>query len=231
MNANLNKTITSLKKKRHVLFITTSNRWIGDEEDTKSTLLAKRIQTMLGEDKITLLDATRLKIHPCEGNVSRRKGNNCGAKGAVLKDSRKNPSGLHRCWANINNKDDKLWRVSRALLRSDAVVFFGSVRWGQMNSIYQKVIERLTWLENRHSTFGEANVLAGISAGLICTGHNWNEEHVIATQKQVLKFFGFNVPTALSWFWRYTRDSGDESRQSYRDAFKVFAEEFDIETS
>ena len=230
MNANLKQTIKYLKTKRRVLFLTTSNRWIGDKEDAKSTLLAKHIQNLVGEDRITLLDATRLTIHVCEGNVSARKGNTCGAKAAVLKDSKKNPSRLHRCWANINNKDDELWRVSRALLRSDAIVFFGSVRWGQMNSIYQKVIERLTWLENRHSSFGEANVLAGIDAGLICTGHNWNEEAVIATQKHVLKFFGFNVPTELSWFWRYTRDSGDESRRSYKAAFAKFAEAFEIET-
>ena len=231
MNSHLTKTLAVLKRKRKILFVVTSNRWSGDREDPKSTLLAKHIQKLVGKDKVTLLDATRLKIHTCEGNVSIRKGNTCGAKGAVLKDSKKNPSGLHRCWASINHKDDELWKVSQALLRADTIVFFGSVRWGQMNSIYQKLIERLTWLENRHSTFGQKNVLAGIDAGLICIGQNWNEENVLATQTQVLKFFGFKVPTELSWFWRYTRDSGDESRRSYQAAFAKFAEEFEIEAS
>lgn len=49
---------------------------------------------------------------------------------ARLADPEKNPSGEHRCWASMNNPDDELWRISRELLQSDAVLFFGSVRLG-----------------------------------------------------------------------------------------------------
>jgi multimeric flavodoxin WrbA len=228
MNNNISRTVSILKKKRKVLFITTSNRWSGEKEDAKSTLLAKHIAGLVGEKRVTIIDATRLNIYPCEGNVSARKGNYCGEQKAALKDASKNPSGNHRCWASINNKDDELWVVSKALLESDAVVFFGSVRWGQMNSVYQKLIERLTWLENRHATLGEGNLLEGIDAGLICTGHNWNGANVVKLQKQVLSFFGFRVQDALSWSWQFTKDSGDESQESYRAAFPKFAKEFGI---
>ena len=77
------------------------------------------------------------------------------------------------------------------------VVFFTSVRRGQTNSIYQKLIERLTRIENRHSTLGEENIVKNIEAGIIAIGHNWNNEQVVQTQKEVLQFFGFQVPKKL----------------------------------
>jgi multimeric flavodoxin WrbA len=52
----------------------------------------------------------------------------------------------------MNHKDDELWKISKPLFEADVVIFFSSIRWGQTNSYYQKIIERLTWLENRHST-------------------------------------------------------------------------------
>src|SRR3989344_1470966 len=159
-----------------------SNRWEGEKLPPKSTSLAVLIKKKLGK-KVVLIDVSKLKIYACEGNVSSSKGNNCGVEGAVLKDKIKNPTGYHRCWASINNKDDELWKISRAIFESDAVVFFGSVRWGQMNGIYQKLIERLTWIENRQSTLGEKNIVRNIDVGLIITGQNWNEENVLKTQK------------------------------------------------
>jgi len=156
----LEKTIRRLNGKKKILFLTTSNRWIGEGgEKAKSTLLAERMAARIGAGKVTVLDVPSLKIYPCEGNVSAARGNYCGPKESLLKDTTKNPSGCHRCWASFNNQDDELWIISRELLQSDCVVFFGSVRWGQMNSFYQKLIERLTWLENRHSTLGEDNIL------------------------------------------------------------------------
>jgi hypothetical protein len=68
-------------------------------------------------------------------------------------------------------------------------VFFTSVRRGQTNSIYQKLIERLTRIENRHSTLGEENIVKNIEAGVIVIGHNWNSEMIVTTQKQVLGMF------------------------------------------
>ena len=103
----------------------------------KSSILAKIIHQNLEDSD--LLDVTKLKIYPCEGNVSRMEGNVCGVKEALLENEEKNPSGYHRCWASIHNPDDELWMVSKKLFESDCVVFFASVRWGSANMFYQKL--------------------------------------------------------------------------------------------
>jgi len=225
MNQKLKNTIDELKKKKRILFLTTSNRWSGQKEKPKSTLLAEHIKNKLGE-KLKIIDVTSLKIYECEGNVSTKDGNICGVKKAELKDKEKNPTGYHRCWASINNKDDELWKVSKEIFDSDCVVFFSSVRWGQACVFYQKLIERLTWIENRHDSFGEDNILEGKDVGVILIGHNWNGENVLKTQKKVLDFFGFNVNDKLCWNWQYIQDYLDETPKGYLEDPKVFEETF-----
>jgi multimeric flavodoxin WrbA len=224
--------ISSFKKylmsKKKVLFLTTSTRWEGSGEEAKSTQLAYDIAGDLKEVDITVIDVAKLKIYPCEGNVSSVKGNECGTSAALLEDKNKNPSGCHRCWASLNNPDDELWKVSKALLESEAVVFFISTRWGQTNSIYQKLIERLTWLENRWATLKEESVISHIEAGVVVIGQNWNTKDVMQTQRNVLTFFGFRVPLELSLSWQYTEDSNDESLTSYSRAPYAFQEKFKI---
>lgn len=228
MNLNVKKTIDYLKNKNKVVFVTTSNRWSESNEKPKSTLLAEKIMNQLEESgvEVTLFDTSKMIIYPCEGNVSSQKGNECGLKYSALKDNEKNPSGNHRCWASFNHKDDELWKISKELFESDTIIFFGSVRWGQANQGYQKLIERLTWIENRHSTLGEDNIVKGIDAGIILIGHNWNGANVIETQKNVLKYFGFNVVNELCWNWQYTQDSNDESLEGYLEDIKKFKNEF-----
>lgn len=221
------KTIDYLRDKNKVLLLTTSNRWSGHKDDSaKSTQLAFKIQEMLGKEKVTVIDTTKLNIFPCEGNVSSKWGNHCGTKDSVLKDKEKNPSGYHRCWASINNKNDELWKVSKDLFESDCVVFFASIRWGQANGYYQKLIERLTWIENRHSSLGESNIIKDIDSGFIATGQNWNGKDVTQTQKEVLQFFGFNTPSELFWNWQFTDNSNDETLSSYKKSIKVFDNTF-----
>ena len=221
------RVIEHLKKKDKVLFLTTSNRWEGDKEKPKSTLLAEFIKSKVG-DTVELIDVSKLNIYCCEGNVSKKDGNNCGVKEAVLKDKEKNPSGNHRCWASINNKDDELWKVSKPLFEADAVVFFISIRWGQTNSVYQRLIERLDWIENRYSTLKEDNIIKDKDVGIIAVGQNWNGANVIETQKQVLDFYGFNLVDDLCFNWQYTKDTLDESQKSYKDASKAFEKVFGI---
>ena len=114
------KTIKFLENKNKILFLTTSNRggWAVKElkEQPKSTLLAKAIQDYLGKSKCEIIEVPDLKIYSCEANVSHMKGNECGLKKASLKDKDKNPTGHHRCWRNINNPDDELWKISKKLL-------------------------------------------------------------------------------------------------------------------
>lgn len=225
-------TVKFLEKKEKILFLTTSNRgeWAEKElkEQPKSTRLAMGIQSYLGDKKVTLIEVPDLKIYPCEGNVSHMGGNQCGLKKASLDDKEKNPSGYHRCWRNINNPDDELWKISKVLFESDTVLFFGSIRWGQMNAIYQNLIERLTWLENRHSTLGESNLLKNISSGIIAVGQNWNGKNVVEIQKNVLTFFGFDVKKELSWNWQYTEDPKDESKESYKKSGEDFLKTFEL---
>lgn len=230
---NLVKTVSFLETQKKVLFLTTSNRggWAVKElnEEPKSTKLAKEIQKYLGKSKCTLIEVPNLKIYPCEGNVSHEKGNDCGISKAKLKDDNKNPSGYHRCWRNINNPDDELWKISKELFQSDTVIFWGSIRWGQMNAEYQKLIERLTWIENRHSTLKESNIIKDISAGVISIGQNWRGKEVIDVQKQVLEFFGFDVKSELCWNWQFTDNSNDETQNSYQKSSKKFKDTFEMD--
>lgn len=227
------RTIKFLEKKKKVLFLTTSNRggWAAKElkEKPKSTLLAESIVKYLGQTKCKLIEVPELKIYACEANVSHMKGNECGLKKAILKDKNKNPTGHHRCWRNINNPDDELWKISKEMFDSDCVMFFGSIRWGQMNSHYQNLIERLTWLENRHSTLGETNLLKDVSCGIIAVGQNWRGSDVVKVQKQVLTFYGFDVKDELCWNWQYTDNYKDETNTSYKKSGKDFIDTFELE--
>ena len=227
------ETVKFLEKKEKILFLTTSNRgeWAVKElkEEPKSTKLARSIADYLGSKKCKLIEVPKLKIYPCEGNISHENGNTCGLKKSALKDKEKNPTGDHRCWRSINNPDDELWKISKELLESDAVVFFGSVRWGQMNGFYQQLIERLSWLENRHTTLGESNIIKNISCGIIATGQNFNGSNVIELQKEVLKFFGFDVKDSLCWNWQYTKNPNDETQESYKKSSDKFNDTFGLD--
>ena len=221
-----------LSRKGKILILTTSNR--GDlsskdgKDSPKSTRIAEVMQRTIGGDKCTLIDVSKLKIYNCEGNVSSKDGNNCGVREAALKDKEKNPTGNLRCWASYNNPDDELWRIANPLFECNVVVFMGSIRWGQANAIYQKLIERLDWIENRWASLGERNVVKGIESGFIFTGQNWNGAEVVKTQKKVHEFYGFKPAHDLYFNWQYTEDALDESRDSYRDAAHALDNIIDI---
>lgn len=223
---NYKRTLVYLKKKKKVLFLTTSNRW--NDEMPKSTSLAHAMKKDLGNDTCKIIDVSKLKIYPCEGNVSQmgKGGNHCGTKDAKLKDAQKNPSGNHRCWCSLNHDDDELWKISKEIFESEVVIFFGSIRWGKMNAIYAKLIERLTWLENRHSTLGESNLLKDIEAGIISVGHNWNGAEAVELEKKVLSFFGFKMTESLSWSYQWTKDKLDETASGYKKDIEDFEKEF-----
>ena len=227
---NLKKLYNYLKKQKNkkILFLTTSNRWEGDNELPKSSIIADELIKKLGSDRIELINVAKLKIFPCEGNVSTKRGNTCGLKEAKLNDKEKNPTGNIRCWASLNNKSDEMYKVANAIFDADIVIFFGSIRWGKMNSIYGELVERLTWLDNRHTTLGESNLLKDKEVGVIATGHNWNGEEAVKLEKQVLSFFGFKTPDVLSFNWQWTKDKNDESKKGYLEDFGDFLREFDF---
>lgn len=218
----INQIIARLRGRKAVV-LATSNRWEGHDDEPKSTALARYVADQTGAQ---FIDCSKLHIYVCEGNISSAKGNHCGLKGSALKDPDKNPTGHHRCWASINHADDELWKISKAIFESDIVIFFASVRWGQTNSIHQKIMERLSWLENRHTTLKEDNLLVNKDAGIVLLGHNWNGENTLNLQKEVLQYYGFRVPADLSFNWQWTEDSSDESAEGYledrRDFLTIF---------
>jgi len=215
-----------LKKndEKKILFLTTSNRWEGEKELPKSSIIAQELSNKLKNCEI--IDISKLKIFPCEGNVSSHKGNNCGVKESMLKSN--NPKKFIRCWASVNNKSDEMYKVANSIYDADIIIFFGSVRWGKMNAIYTQLIERLTWLENRHTTLGESNLLKDKECGVIAIGHNWNGEVAVKNEKEVLGFFGFKTPEQLSFNWQFTKDKNDESKKGYKDEYKKFLKDFNF---
>jgi hypothetical protein len=94
---------------------------------------------------------------------------------------------------------------------------------------YQKLIERLTWIENRHYTLGESNIVEGIQSGFICTGQNWKGMDVVDTQKRVHTFYGFKPNDKFYWNWQFTNKITDETEESYKEAFPAFVKKFDLD--
>jgi hypothetical protein len=90
------------------------------------------------------------------------------------------------------------------------------------------LIERLTWLENRHATLGESNLLKDKECGVVAVGHNWNGEEAVKLEKEVLGFFGFKTPTQLSFNWQFTKDKFDETKKGYKDEYSTFLKEFNF---
>jgi multimeric flavodoxin WrbA len=225
---NYDRTVKHLKDKNKILFVLTSNRWEGHKETPKSSALAYKMQEELGKSVVTVIDVSKLKIYDCEGNVSSQLSNGCGVKESKLKDNGKDKTGELRCWCSYNNPDDELWKIVNELLISDAVVFFGSIRWGKMNGVYSRLIERLTWIESRHTTLGEDNIVKDIEVGVISIGHNWNGKEAVDLEKKVLTFFGFKTPNPLFWSYQWTTDSSDETKGGYVEDVKDFQDEFQI---
>ena len=225
----LKNTIKELEKYKKVLLLTCSNRGeeVSKTQLPKSSILARVIHNNL--DNSTIIDVTKLKIYPCEGNVSRMEGNVCGIKEALLDDPEKNPSGYHRCWASVHNPDDELWKISKELFESDCVVFFASVRWGAANMFYQKLIERLNWINNRFIPYGEENIIKNISSGFIIVGQHEYGDDVAELQYNNHEYYGFDVNKELYWNWNAEEiEFDDETLQGYLDSYPEFFDEFKI---
>lgn len=225
----LKNTIKELGKYKKVLLLTCSNRGeeVSKTQLPKSSILARVIHNNL--DNSTIIDVTKLKIYPCEGNVSRMEGNVCGIKEALLDDPEKNPSGYHRCWASVHNPDDELWKISKELFESDCVVFFASVRWGAANMFYQKLIERLNWINNRFIPYGEENIIKNISSGFIIIGQHKYGDDITELQYNNHEYYGFDVNKELYWNWNAENiEYDDETLQGYLDSYPEFFDEFKI---
>jgi len=224
---NIYPFLSSLSDAKRVLFVTTSNRgeYISSKgEKPKSTRLAEHFKKLLEEREVevVLMDASKLKIHNCLGCVSELKGNMCGSPESKLKDDKKNPHGHLKCWASLDYKDDELWKIANEIYESDVIIFFASNRWGNPNAIYQKLIERLDWIESSYTTYNGPNTIKGKKAGMILIGQNWRVQESLEVQYHVLNFFGFDTPEELFMGWQFTRDTIDEEQKSYQEAPNTF---------
>ena len=225
----LKENINELKKYKKVLLLTCSNRGeeVSKKQLPKSSIIAKVINE--NTENSTLIDVPKLNIYPCEGNVSRMEGNVCGVKDALLKDKEKNPSGYHRCWASLHNPDDELWKVSKELFESDCVIFFASVRWGSANMFYQKLIERLNWINNRFVPLGESNIIKNIASGFIIIGQHQYGDEIAQRQYDNHEYYGFNVNKKLYWNWNAEDiEYDDETLQGYIESYPEFFKDFKI---
>jgi len=231
---NIYPFLSTLSSEKKVLFVTTSNRgeYISSKgEKPKSTRLAEHFSDLLKEKgvQVVTLDAAKLKIHNCLGCVSELKGNMCGSSEAKMKDEKKNPHGHLKCWASIDYKDDELWKIANEIYESDVVIFFVSNRWGNPNAIYQKLIERLDWIESSYTTYKGNNTVKDKKAGMILLGQNWRVQESLEVQQQVLEFFGFQTPEELFIGWQFTRDTMDEDQKSYQESPNAFEQSWGVE--
>lgn len=231
---NIYPFLNTLSSGKRVLFVTTSNRGeyiLSKGERPKSTRLAEHFKDLLEKKgiEVELMDASKLKIYNCLGCVSELKGNMCGSPESKLKDEKKNPHGHLKCWASHDYKDDELWKIANEIYRADAIIFFASNRWGNPNAIYQKLIERLDWIESSYTTYGGPNTIKGKKAGMVLLGQNWRVQESLEVQYHVLNFFGFETPEELFMGWQFTRDTLDEEQKSYQEAPNSFEQSLGIE--
>jgi len=226
--------LNTLSKHKKVTFVTTSNRSPFVEkkygESPKSTQLANHLAEALRRRgvKVSVIDGAKLKIYNSLGCVSELKGSFCGVKASLVKDKEKNPHGHLRCWASHDFKDDELWKIVNEMYESQAIIFFGSQRWGNVNAVYQKIIERLDWIESRWATLDGENTVKDIQAGLVLLGQNWRVQESLDVQRDVLKFYGFRIEDSLFMGWQYTRDVSDETEESYKQAPVTFQDSWNM---
>lgn len=224
--SKIKKTISFLKGKK-TLVLGFSNRWKHPDKKRdipKTEKIGRFIAEKIGNSQY--MDVFNLKIYPCEANISGKDGNSCGVKGSLLKDKDKNPTGYHRCWASINHKDDELWKVSKAIFESEAIVFITPVRWGQACATYQNLMERLSWIQNRHTSLEENNIISDKKAAFICIGHNWNGKNILNTQKDSIKYYGFDLAEEACWYYQWTSDPVEETLEGYKQDAVDFDKKF-----
>ena len=128
------------------------------------------------------------------------------------------------CEGNVSRKDGNSCGLLKAKLKDKDKNPSGL----QTNMFYQNLIERLTWIENRHTSLGESNIVKDIESGFICVGQNWYGENVTETQKKVHEFYGFKVNNDLYWNWQYTKNANDESQKSYKKTYDKFIKDTKI---
>jgi hypothetical protein len=109
-------------------------------------------------------------------------------------------------------------------------MFFASVRWGQANMYYQKLIERLNWINNRFVPLGEDNVIKDITSGFIIIGQHENADSICKLQYGMHDYYGFKPNEELYWYWMAENIKyDDETLKGYLESYPKFFKNFNIE--
>jgi multimeric flavodoxin WrbA len=127
-------------------------------------------------------------------------------------------AGKYRCWAHKLSHDDpeafggadQMGVLYDGFAWADIVVFATSVRWESHSAILQKVIERMTTLQNRSTVYGERNPLAGKRCGVLVTGHNAKAQSVASHLIEVFQWLGFESCFFYQAVWQFTENLHSE---------------------
>lgn len=132
-------------------------------------------------------------------------------------------AGQYRCWANLlsieNPKEyggkDEMGEIYDGIEWADIVLFSTSVRWMSHSALFQKIIERLNTLENRHSVYNEKHPLANKKAGVIVIGQHYQSQQVASHLCEVLSQLGFITDSSLGVYtWQRTLNRALEQEGS-----------------
>lgn len=121
-------------------------------------------------------------------------------------------AGKYRCWAHKLSHEnpseyggkDQMGILYDAYDWADIVVFATSTRWESHSAILQKIIERMTTLQNRHTVYHEMNPLQGKRCGVIVTGHNAKSQNVASHLLEVFQWLGFDTRFYYQIVWQKT---------------------------
>lgn len=127
-------------------------------------------------------------------------------------------AGKYRCWAHKLSHEnpsqyggkDEMGVLYDGFEWADVVIFGTSVRWQSHSAILQKIIERMTTLQNRNVVYCEPNPLQNKKCGVVVTGHNSMAQGVADHLLRVFEWLGFSTHIYYQFVWQKTTDIQSE---------------------
>lgn len=182
-----------------LIISTTTHR----DKSTSKMVLSHISDVLNKKHDVDFIDANDLHIVPNQSCYSDG-GKNCASPDA----------GKYRCWAHKlshENPDDykgkdEMGIIYDALEWCDLVIWGTSVRWGSHSALMQKIIERMTNIENRVVVYGEENYVKGKKCGVVVTGNNYESDSVANHLAQQLGWFGFETDPGWTFTWQKSQD-------------------------
>lgn len=194
---------------KNVLGISTTTNLL---ENSTSAYVLERVLKIISErkNKVNMIDAGRLHIVE---NLS------CYANGGSHCADPK--AGKYRCWATYESIEDpekhggidEMPVIYDGIDESDIIIFSTSVRWMSHSALFQKIIERMNTLENRHSVYGEKNPLSGKKAGIIVVGQHYQSQKVAGSLSETMTLLGFQCSNSSIFSWQKSHNMNEEQAE------------------